>query len=216
MNAQHYKTFTAIDIPTTHIRKSGAIASRRKPTEDEALTSSQKQAPAFRYLRLGNMMLQNNRLRAAAVEYEKGAKASGVAVGGPTTRGQRARGGARRGDPAVHWIFPVKLGRIYLALGEPDRAIKALSGAVALYPDLPWPHLISGQAMLAKGDAAGALVALKTSLATNPFDPAVHCALAEAYGKLPSATPPRQRRTPPPPPGVREREQRFCRELAEP
>ena len=106
----------------------------------------------------------------------------------------------------MHWIFPVKLGRIYLALGEPDRAIKALSGAVTLYKDLPWqPHLISGQAMLAKGDAAGALVALKTSLATNPFDPAVHCALAEAYAKLPSATTPATAATtpPPPPPGVR-------------
>jgi predicted Zn-dependent protease len=115
----------------------------------------------------------------------------------------------------VHWIFPVKLGRIYLALGEPDRALKALSSAVALYPDLPWPHLISGQAMLAKGDPAGALVALKTSLATNPFDPAVHCALAEAYGKL-VASPVASAAAGPPPPGSREREQRFCRELAEP
>jgi predicted Zn-dependent protease len=140
---------------------------------------------------------------------------SGVAIGGPTTA-VSARVAARAGDPAVHWIFPVKLGRIYLALGEPDRAIKALSGAVALYPDLPWPHLISGQAMLAKGDAAGALVALKTSLATNPFDPAVHCALAEAYGKLPAAATPATAATPPPAAGVKEREQRFCRELAEP
>ena len=98
MNAQHYKMFAAIDIPTTHIRKSGAIASRRKPTEDEALTSSQKQAPAFRYLRLGNMMLQNNRLRAAAVEYEKGAKVSGVAVGGPATATSARAAAARRGS----------------------------------------------------------------------------------------------------------------------
>ncbi len=203
MNAQHYKTFAAIDIPTTHIRKSGAIASRRKPTEDEALASSQKQTPAFRYLRLGNMMLQNNRLRAAAVEYEKGAKASGVSRGAGRARASGARGGAAArgggGDPAVHWIFPVKLGRIYLALGEPDRALKALSSAVALYPDLPWPHLISGQALLAKGDPAGALVALKTSLATNPFDPAVHCALAEAYGKL-VASPVASAAAGPPPP----------------
>ena len=129
MNAQHYKTCAAIDIPTTHIRKASAIASRRKPTEDEALSSSQKQTAAFRYLRLGNMMLQNNRLRAAAIEYEKGAKAGGA---GGQRRGREA---ARGSDPAVHWIFPVKLGRIYLALGEPDRALKALAGAVALYRD---------------------------------------------------------------------------------
>ncbi|HET6149351.1 MAG TPA: tetratricopeptide repeat protein [Polyangia bacterium] len=202
MNGQHYKMAAAIDIPTTHIRKAGAIASRRKPTEDEALSSSQKQTAAFRYLRLGNMMLQNNRLRAAAIEYEKGARSGGVAG---TGGGAGGRGSARGNDPAVHWIFPVKLGRIYLALGEPDRALKALAGAIALYPDLPWPHLISGQALLAKGDPAAAVVALRTSLATNPFDPAVHCSLADAYGKVPAAGPP----------GSREREQRFCRELAE-
>ena len=43
------------------------------------------------------MMLQSNRLRAAAVEYEKGAKVSGVAVGGPTTA-VSARAAARRGS----------------------------------------------------------------------------------------------------------------------
>ena len=32
------------------------------------------------------------------------------------------------------------LAAAYLALGEPDRALKALSAAVMLYPDLPWPH----------------------------------------------------------------------------
>ena len=218
MNGQHYKMVAGIDISTTHVRKAGAIASRRKPTEDEALSSSQKQTPAFRFLRLGNMMLQGNRLRAAAVEYEKGAKAGGVA--GAASKTAAAREAARGSDPAIHWIFPVKLGRIYLALGEPDRAIKVLAGAVALYPDLPWPHLIIGQAMLAKGDPAAAVVALKTSLATNPFDPAVHCALADAYGKLPVAAAATATAvatsTATATPAMREREQRFCRELAEP
>ena len=86
-------------------------------------------------------------------------------------------------------MFPVKLGRTYLALGEPDRALEGAGARVqALYPDLPWPNLIAGQALLAKGDAAGrASPPLRASLATNPFDPAVHCALADAYGKLPRA-----------------------------
>src|SRR6185369_13406191 len=115
----------------------------------EALSTTLKMSAPYRYLRLGNMLLKHDRPRAAAVEYEKGMKASA---------GEEKKTG---GDPAAHWVFPVKLGRIYLALGEPDRALKALAGIETLYPDLPWPKLIAGQALLAKGDAAGAVVALK-------------------------------------------------------
>ncbi|HXT99322.1 MAG TPA: hypothetical protein VN853_23685, partial [Polyangia bacterium] len=43
---------------------------------------------------------------------------------------------------------------------------------------------IAGEAKLALGDAPGAVGALRASLATNPFDPRVHCALATAYEKL--------------------------------
>jgi tetratricopeptide (TPR) repeat protein len=195
MTAQRYHTFAAIDIPETHIRKESAIASKRKPTEDEALSSTLKLAPPYRFLRLGNILLRRNRPRAAVVEYEKGAKA--VAGAKP----------AAGGDPAATWLFPVKLGRTYLALGEPDRALKALGQVQALYPELPWPNLIAGEALLAKGSYPEAVAALRSSLATNPFDPRVHCALAEAYGKAPSTAHA----------GTADvaREQKFCKELAE-
>ena len=77
----------------------------------------------------------------------------------------------------------------------------------AIYPDLPWPSLIAGQALVAKNEPAQALAPLRASLATNPFDPRVHCALADAYGKLP----PSDR----PPAAAVAREQGFCRSLAE-
>jgi Flp pilus assembly protein TadD len=193
MLAQHYKTFPAIDIPTTHIRKANAIASGRKPAEEDALSSTLKAGAPFRYLRLGNMLLGREHPRAAVAEYEKGAKAVGS-------------GAARGGDPAANWIFPVKLGRTYLTLGEPDRALKALAPVQALYPDLPWPSLIAGEAQLALGDAPGAVASLRASLATNPFDPRVHCALAAAYGRLPSGDRPSA--------AVTAREQQLCKELA--
>jgi predicted Zn-dependent protease len=195
MAAQHYKTFPAIDIPTTHIRKPGAIASGRKPSEEDALSSTMKAGAPFRHLRLGNMLLRRDHARAAVVEYEKGAKA--VATGGRATRG----------DPSAAWVFPVKLGRTYLALGEPDRALKALAPIQTLYPDLPWPSLIAGEALVAKGAPAEALAPLRASLATNPFDPRVHCALANAYNKLPPADRP--------PAVAVAREQTFCRSLAD-
>lgn len=147
------------------------------------------------------MMLKRNRLRAAVLEYEKGARAAAQASG----RAGRAAHGPDAA--ATQWVFPVKLGRTYLALGEPDRALKALAGVQAVYPELPWPNLIAGQALLAKGNAVGAIAALRASLATNPFDPAVHCTLADAYAKLPAGDrPPQERIT---------REQEYCRGLAE-
>ncbi|HVT09271.1 MAG TPA: tetratricopeptide repeat protein [Polyangia bacterium] len=187
MVAQHYKTFPAIDIATTHIRKANAIASGRKPAEEDALSPAVRAGAPYRFLRLGNIMLAHERPRAAVAEYEKGAKA--VASGA-------------RGDPSAAWIFPVKLGRTYLALGEPDRAVKALAPIQALYPDLPWPHLIAGEAHLAMGDAVGAVDLLRASIAENPFDPRVHCALADAYGRVHG--------TPAP---LIQREQRFCHDL---
>jgi len=189
------RTFPGFDIPTTHIRKPAAIASRRKPTEDEALAALKVSGPS-RHLRLGNMLLKRNRARAAVIEYEKGAEA--VAAGKLPAGGDNS---------AAQWLFPVKLGRTYLALGEPDRALKALDSVQSTYPELPWPNLIAGQALLAKNDAGGAVTALRASLATNPFDPAVHCALATAYAHLPADSRPT--------PDQITREQQFCRELAE-
>jgi len=190
------KTYPGFDLPTTHIRKSAAIASQRKPTEDEA-SGGLKAAGPLRYLRLGNILLKRNRPRAAVMEYERGAHA--------TFAGERGAAGPEAA--AANWLFPVKLGRTYLALAEPDQALHAVERTRAVYPDLPWPNLIAGQALLAKGVPRDAIPAFRASLATNPFDPAVHCGLADAYTQLPPAERPPAERI--------ERERQFCRELAE-
>ena len=161
MAAQHYKVIPGFEALPPKYRKSSAIAARRAPVEDEA---SPDRAGAEKFLRLGNMLLQRGRVRAASAEYEKGAKSAGPA----------------------YWLFSVKLGRSYLAMGLADRALQAVASAQALYPEVPWPNLIAGQALLAKGDAAAAVAPLLASLAANPFDPSVHCSLAEAYKKLPA------------------------------
>jgi tetratricopeptide (TPR) repeat protein len=180
MAAQKYRTFPGMEPLPRKFRKSTAIASRRAPSEDEEVLALD--APA-RYLRLGNMMLRRNRPKAAAIEYEKGAKLAGQG----------------------HWVFSVKLGRTYLVLGQPDRALKSVGELQRLHPELPWPHLIAGQALLQKGESGEAIVALERSLATNPFDPSVHCSLAEAYQRLPFvASDAVHRKT---------RAERHCREL---
>jgi tetratricopeptide (TPR) repeat protein len=180
MAAQHYRTFPGLEPVTRKFRKPGAAASKRGPSEDEAVSGAE---PGARYLRLGNMLLLRNRARAATIEYERGAKEAGPG----------------------HWLFPVKLGRTYLALGDAEKALKAVSEVRTLYPELPWPHLIAGQALLAKGDPRQALASLEASLAANPFDPNVHCAMADAYQRLPAG--------PDAPPAKRERSEKNCKEL---
>ncbi len=161
MIAQHYKIIPGFEALLPKYRKDSAIAARRAPVEDEA---TPERTSAERFLRLGNMLLARGRMRAASAEYEKGAKEAGPG----------------------YWLFSVKLGRTYLAMGLADRALQAVAPAQALYPEVPWPHLIAGQALLAKGDASAAVTPLLASLAANPFDPSVHCSLAEAYKKLPA------------------------------
>jgi len=175
MTGLHYKTLPGMEPIVRKYKKSVQAASA--PSEDDASSTA---GEADRFLRLGNMMLLRNRPRAASVEYEKGFKIAG----------------------SSHWIFPVKLGRTYLAMGEADQALRAVGPAEATYPELPWPHLIAGQAALAKGDAKAAVASLVLSLAINPYDPSVHCSLAEAYQRLPDA-----------PADKRQRAERDCREL---
>jgi tetratricopeptide (TPR) repeat protein len=173
----HYRTLPGMEPVVPKYKKQGTSA-HGSPSEDEGSSGA---GDADRFLRLGNMMLLRNRPRPASVEYEKGFKIAG----------------------SSHWIFAVKLGRTYLALGEAEQAIKVVGGAEATYPELPWPHLIVGQASLAKGDAAAAVAPLLLSLAINPYDPSVHCSLAAAYQQVPGA-----------PADKRQRAERDCRDLS--
>jgi tetratricopeptide (TPR) repeat protein len=161
MKSRNFKTYPHLESIAPKFRKKVALASKRGPTEDEALAELGV-GKADGFLRLGNIFLLRNRPKAAAIEFAKGAK-----LAGPS-----------------NWLFPVKLGRTYLALREPDKAIKALGELRRIYQELPWPHLIAGQAWLAKGEAEKAREALEASLANNPFDPELHCALANTYASL--------------------------------
>ena len=177
MQSLHYKSLPGMEPLLPKYKKKGMAGGPKTSGEDEASSASDE---SERFLRLGNMMLLRNRPLAAAVEYQKGSKIAG----------------------ASRWVFAVKLGRTHLALGEYDDAIKAVSAAEATYPELPWPHLIAGQAMLAKGDPKDAIAPLLLSVAINPYDPSVHCSLAEAYRRLPDT-----------PPDKLKRAERDCRDL---
>src|SRR6267154_4636759 len=86
---------------------------------------------------------------------------------------------------------------------------RSLEPIAAVYPDLPWPHVIAGEAKLAKGAPAEAVAELRAAIATNPFDPEAHCSLADAYEKSS-----RSSVSGGAPADVVALERRFCKELA--
>jgi predicted Zn-dependent protease len=106
-----------------------------------------------------------HRLAAAATEYEKAQAIVGA------------------GHPSV----ANKLARTYLELGDPTRAISAAEPELELYPDQAAPNATLGEAWLRKGDNKKAAQYLAAALAINPFDPAVHCGLSQAWRALKDA-----------------------------
>ena len=140
-----------------------------------------KAGAPYRHLRLGNMLMQRERPRAAAAEYEKGAKAGRATNRRATTRRRPGCSRSSSGARTSRWASPTRRSRRWAA-------------CATLYPDLPWPNLITGEALLAKGTPRAAMEPLRASLGTNPFDPRVHCALAEAYAKVPGCRAARPKR----------------------
>jgi tetratricopeptide (TPR) repeat protein len=156
MKTRKYRTFTDFEPIAPKLRKHKG---GKGPSEDEGSGLGER---STQMLRLGNMLLLAGRARAAAIEYEKG----------KTT--------ARPGD----WLFPVKLGRTYLALGDAARALSSVTRFVEIYPELPWPHLISGRAHLLQNNALWAVDAFNRAIANNPFDPEAQCGLSDAYARI--------------------------------
>lgn len=141
-------------------KKGPADRTERAGEEDDSGQIGDPRARNF--ARLGGMLRVRSRLAAAAVEYEKA-----QALLGP-------------GHPAVAH----KLARTYLELGDYDHAISTAEPVRELYPELAGPNATLGGAWLKKGDMGKAAGYLEAAIRTSPFDPAVHCGLAQAYRQL--------------------------------
>jgi tetratricopeptide (TPR) repeat protein len=129
--------------------------------DDEAVGLDQvASARARKYARLGGILRARGRSDAAALEYEKALAAAPA-------------------DP----LIAGKLSRTYLELGRHHEAIALAAPLVAADPNDATPATTLGIAQLALGDAAAAAAAFELALRVSPFDPAVRCGLAEAYGR---------------------------------
>ncbi|HYU16496.1 MAG TPA: hypothetical protein VEL05_10505, partial [Candidatus Acidoferrum sp.] len=143
--------------------QSPRIRFKKGEGEDENLGADEvASAKARKYTRLGGLLRARDMKPAAAAEYEKA-----LAVVGPN-------------DPFVAG----KLSRTYLELENYERSIELAKPLVALDESDATPATTLGLAYLATGQADESAGAFELALRVSPFDPAVRCGLAEAYGKL--------------------------------
>jgi tetratricopeptide (TPR) repeat protein len=108
-------------------------------------------------LRLGDLLWERRRPKAAAAQYARGAQ---VAPENP--------------------ILLSRLGRAALEAGDAERAIDAAERAITLHPDHAPAHSLLARALALSGRAEDAARAARDAIAQNPFDPAPHCVLADA------------------------------------
>jgi tetratricopeptide (TPR) repeat protein len=141
----------------TFVKDARGAGQSADEVEDEAALSeaSAKGKQGRRFVRLGNLLRERRRLKAAALEYEKAADIVGVV------------------SPALHnrWAG------VLLEAGDRGKAKSVLDKAVAVFPDDPQTRVLLGR--IAVQDQAWAEARTQYERATweNPFIPEVHVAL---------------------------------------
>lgn len=145
------------------ILQAQAIADGEASPEEKVTDPFMAKNRALReYTRLGDLLRDSNRFRAALIEYAK-AEAASTTI-----------------SPALQ----VKIAKTYLQAGDLDRARERLEKLVEEYDGFGPAWAALGEVRLAKGDVPGALKAFEEANASNPFDPAIHVRMAGIYSHL--------------------------------
>jgi len=110
------------------------------------------------HTRLGDLLGERGRLKAAVYEYGK----------------------ALTFDPAS-LVISTRMATALSRRGEQDKALAAVEPLSELYPDEIDINLVLGRIFLAKGNTARAEESFTAALYVNPFDPHVHSALKTIY-----------------------------------
>ena len=80
-----------------------------------------------------------------------------------------------------HVIARVRLAQQLITAGELDRALTLAQQAIQLDPKRASAHMIAGEALIAKGDAAGGIRELETAVGDDPSIGRIHLDLLRAY-----------------------------------
>jgi len=145
--------------------RSGAVASDEVEDEAALQEAATKGKAGRRFVRLGNLLRERRRLRAAATEYEKATAITGVT------------------SPALH----NRLAGVLIETGDVDKARGVLNKSVAVFPDDPQTRVLLGRLALKADDWAAARTHYERATWENPFIPEVHLALLTVADKTSDA-----------------------------
>lgn len=115
-----------------------------------------------RFVRLGDLLRERDRPRAALVEYAKAV---------PTDEPQSP-------------LLANRIAQSHMALGDWGSAQGSLKESLENYPEFALSHRTLGEIYRALGSSVQAARAYKSSAELNPFDSGVHQALVEVYKEL--------------------------------
>ncbi len=110
-----------------------------------------------RFVRLGDLLAERSRYKAAMVEYAKAVPA----------------------DEPMSPLLANRMAQAWLELGEADSARRVLEDSLQDYPEFPLSHKTLGSVYASQGRAAAALRSYRRAADFNPYDPAVQQALAD-------------------------------------
>jgi tetratricopeptide (TPR) repeat protein len=138
---------------------------QRGATGADQVEESLLSAEAKRLVRLGDLLRLRGHVAAAEQEYRRALVAAGA-------------------DPPE---ITDRLGGVLLEQEKWGQVVEALEPASRLYPSHATVHVQLGLALASLARDREAAAALENAAAVNPFQPKIHCALADIYAKLGSA-----------------------------
>lgn len=152
---EHYQEIPGLEVVELDIKPAGEAGGE---DEDQVSEADLKENEGWKFVRLGDLLRDRNRVAPALVEYEK----------------------ARKLMPLNARLLN-KLGLAYILARNYDQAIARLEEARVYYPSLAETNVKLGQAYTGKGDLNRAIESYERSLSINPFNPLVYQSLVKLY-----------------------------------
>ncbi|OGP59426.1 MAG: hypothetical protein A2V67_07390 [Deltaproteobacteria bacterium RBG_13_61_14] len=154
---EHFQEIPGLEVVELDIKKPGEPGGE---DEDQVSEADLKENEAWKFVRLGDLLRDRNRVAPALVEYEK----------------------ARSLMPLNPRLLG-KLGLAYILARDYDQAVARLDLARTYYPGMADTNVKLGQAWTGKGDLNRAIESYERSLTINPFNPFVYENLIRLYEK---------------------------------